>query len=163
MLADPHACKHRNNINSQKSDVGTSARPMQDSDRISRQAADTGRRPTWSDTGPHNIGARNARRQKTFRGAGEVIKHRRRHSEVFLMSFTLTGNHQVCSRASFTYPHPARPRTWSPVWRSVVHPTLYEYVRYSPTVRFISSVDLLNATASVGIAGKYILEVNGLA
>lgn len=57
VLAEPAACKQRRSMRSQKSEVGTKASPIHDSDKISRHAAEIGRRPTWSETGPHSMGA----------------------------------------------------------------------------------------------------------
>jgi hypothetical protein len=57
VLADPVACTQRKSINSQYAEVGTSASPTQDKERIARQVKIMGLRPQRSDNVPHIIGA----------------------------------------------------------------------------------------------------------
>lgn len=57
VLADPAACRHRNNTNNQYASVGTRPIPMQARESTRRQAMKTGRLPTLSASVPHNIGA----------------------------------------------------------------------------------------------------------
>ena len=57
VLADPVACKHLNNINSQYAEVGVNAIPMQAKHNVTRHAMNVSLLPTRSAVVPQNMGA----------------------------------------------------------------------------------------------------------